>query len=103
MSVSVLPSQFKPTKKGYKSYLKSKGFDYDGVNTPMFAISYPEFLSQSRDRIKDLESRIEKMVNDLHYLTYTLGQDEYDSSTDAYHLNINLRKAVYELDSLLEK
>lgn len=100
MSVSVLPSQFKPTKRGYKSYLKAKGFNYDGINTPMFALSFPEFLSHSQNKVDVLEKRLDVLSEKFYHLTYVVGQDEYDSSTDAYHLNINIKKLVYQLDEL---
>ena len=100
MAYSSTSLEFKPNKAGYKKYLKSKGFNYDGFNTPMFAISFEEFKLEYRDDISILEDRLEKLNDNFKYLTYTLGQDENDKNTDAYHLNINIRKIVYKLDKL---
>tara|TARA_R100001510_G_C7463998_1_gene83279 strand:+ start:150 stop:458 length:309 start_codon:yes stop_codon:yes gene_type:complete len=100
MSVSVLPSQFKPNKIGYKKYLKSLGFQYDGFNTPLFALTFEEFKYQSKDKVLEIEKRLEFLNDNLYHLLYDLGQDETVEGTDAYHLNINIKKLVYQLDEL---
>jgi len=100
MSVSVLPSQFKPTKVGYKKYLKAKGFDYDGFNTPLYALTFEQFKYQATDKVAEIEARLELLNNNLYHLIYDLGQDETVKGTDAYHLNINIKKLVYQLDEL---
>lgn len=102
MSISVLPSQFKPTKIGYKKYLKAKGFNYDGFNTPLYALNFEQFKYQATDKSSEIESRLDFLNNNLYHLIYDLGQDENIKGSDAYHLNINIKKLVYELDKIYE-
>ena len=100
MSVSILPSQFKPTKVGYKKYLKAKGFNYDGFNTPMYALTFQQFKYEATDKIAEIEERLDLLNKNLYHLIYDLGQDEEAKGTDAYHLNLNIKKLVYQLDEL---
>jgi len=102
MSVS-LPLNFKPNKNGYKKYLKANGFSYDGINTPLYALTFEQFKYEATDKIAEIEERLDFLNKNLFHLIYDLGQDETDRCTDAYHLNINIKKLVYQLDKLYDK
>ena len=95
-----LPSDFNPTKTGYKKYLKSTGVDYDGVNTPLFSLTFSEFQNQATDKVVELENRLDIAVNYWQQLLLN-GADDTDESSEAYFCKTNCRKMVEELDKLL--
>jgi len=102
MSVSSqLPSNFQPTKTGYKKYLKAMFVsNYDGINTPLFCLNFAEFQNQATDKVSDLENRLEISVNYWQKLLLN-GADDTDESSEAYFCKTNCRKIVKELDKLL--
>ena len=98
---SQLPSNFEPTKIGYKKYLKAMLVtDYDGINTPLFCLNFAEFQNQATNKVADLENRLQISVDYWQQLLLN-GADDTDESSEAYFCKTNCRKMVEELDKLL--
>ena len=99
MLVSYL--DFPATKRGYRSYLKAKGYEYDGVNSPMMEITLSKFKSRE-ETLSQLEDRLEKLTDSWTRLVEQ-GQDSYDVESDAYHCRVNHGKLVRKIDSLTKE
>jgi len=102
-SVSVSASNYKPTKAGYKKFLKDSGIDWDGYSAVLPTFSQFKYATKSEiDRLYEELERVNILWRDALLAGGDDSTNNLDSKLDsqAYSCKINARKLVRRIEEL---